>query len=149
MHRDGCLPKWFITQTGEPTLDRDTTASQCGDCSNISATTRFEDDGTVQIECADGQMSLALCSIEELERRLGTDGAQDLSWCLQHLRVSDRLADLAPFGFVLASADGRADHATISLEGAVLLVIRSADGAECGPHTRGIHVVSIPQREQP
>jgi hypothetical protein len=138
----------FITYTGAPTLDGGAAAQEWDDRDHDQATTRFEDDGTVQIECADGQTSSALCSIEELERRLGPDGAEDLSLCLQHLRVSDRLADLAPFGFLLAPVSGKPDHAKISFGADVFLVIRSADGAPCGPHTEGIHVVSIPHREQ-
>lgn len=91
-------------------------------------------------------MLALLCSWEALVRLLGLAAAEQVSLCLQHLRVAESLADLAMFGFVITPEPDRPDHGRVSLDHGGVLIVRTHNGKKCGPKTSELCVVALERR---
>lgn len=101
----------------------------------------------MQITPEGDAMEALLCSWEALARLIGAAEAEQISLCLQHLRVADSLADLAMFGFIVIADPDRPDHGRVSLDHGGVLVVRTQDGKKCGPKTTELSLVAVERRQ--
>lgn len=88
-----------------------------------------------------------LCSWEALVRLLGIAAADQVSLCLQHLRVAEALGDLATFGMLVVPDPDRPDHGRVSLDHGGVLVVRTNNGKKCGPKTSELSVIAVERNQ--
>lgn len=91
-------------------------------------------------------MEALLCSWEALVRRLGAAAAEQVSLCLQHLRVAEAVGDLTAFGFLVIPDPDRPDYGHVLLDHGGVLVVRTNTGKKCGPKTSELSVVALERR---
>ena len=92
-------------------------------------------------------MEALLCSWEALVRLLGAATAEQVSLCLEHLRVAESLGDLARFGFPVIPEPDRPDHGRVSLDHGGVLVVRTRNGRKCGPKASELSLVALERRQ--
>ena len=92
-------------------------------------------------------MEALLCSWEALVRLVGAAGAEQVSLCLQHLRVAESLGELAMFGFLVIPEPDRPDHGRVSLDHGGVLVVRTRNGKKCGPKASELSIVALERRQ--
>jgi len=97
----------------------------------------------VRVTAEGAELEALLCSWEALVQLLGAAGADQVSLCLQHLRVAETLGDLATFGFLVTRDPDRPDHGHVSLDRGGVLTVRTNNGKKCGPKTSALSVVAL------